>query len=292
MDYLDLKYLRGELALADLLAAQAETVGRPEYRRLVYQEGGSSLYHGDCRAMAEVATGSVDLIIADPPFNVGFSTYGGGVNDRQKPAAYAVWSREWIQECLRVLVEGGQLYALMPIKMMPWWLAEMKDLWAVHGGHLLVWCKTFAPQLHREATYIRAWEPILWVTKGKRPNVFRREYKYPDDADWLIGSSAVGETSSERWRKGHPTPRPSWLVEALLIRASEPGMTVLDPMMGTGTAARAALKLGRRFIGYDINPDYLKMTAEWLRQQPLDLGPLAERLPEQGHLLEQFALEL
>jgi DNA modification methylase len=291
VDYLDLKYLRGELALADLLAAQAETVGRPQYRGLVYQDRGVSLYHGDCRAMADVPTGSVDLIITDPPFNVGFSKYGGGVNDRQKPEAYAAWTRDWVQESLRVLVPGGQLYAFMPIKSMPWWMGEIRDLWAAHGGHYLTWCKTMA-NLHQEATYIRAHEPILWLVKGRRPRVFRRSYKFPDDADWLIGTSAVAETNNQKWRKGHPTPRPSWLVEALTIRASEPGMVVLDPMLGTGTGAHAALKLGRRFIGYDISEEYLEMAAGWLRQQVMDLGPLEERLPEQRPLLEKFALVL
>jgi DNA modification methylase len=223
--------------------------------------------------MSELDDGTVNLIITDPPFNVGFSCYGGLVDDRRSPQEYALWVREWVQECLRVLVPGGQLYALMPVKSMPWWLGEIRDLWDAHRGHYLTWCKTMA-NLHQEATFIRAHEPVLWLTKGGRPNVFHREFKFPEDADWFTGSSAVGEVEAQPFRKAHPTPRPTWLVEKFVLLASDPGMLVLDPMLGSGTTAWVSRRLLRRCVGYDINAEYLKLARRWLAQSAGEPGGL------------------
>jgi DNA modification methylase len=298
VDYRDLKYLRGELPLGDLLDQYGP---RPAYQGLVYQAGGVDLYHGDCRAMWQVPTGSVDLIITDPPMNVGFK-YGPDVNDRQKPEAYADWTREWIQECLRVLVPGGQLYALMSVNMIPWWLGEIKDLWAVHGGHLLVWAKTMA-NLHQEATYIRAHEPVLWLVKGGRPAVFHRAFKYAEesgpsipnlvahDRDWLLGGNAVGETEAVRYVKAHPTPRPVWFWRRFIIRATEPGMRVLDPMVGTGSSAWATKTLGRQFVGFDIDLVYLRIAQRRVAQAVMDLGPIGEAIDASQLALEEKWVE-
>lgn len=245
--------------------------------RILYHQDGVTLIHGDCRWMRELDDETVDLIITDPPFNVGFSSYGGGVNDRLSPEAYATWTREWIQECLRVLVPGGQIYALMPVKSMPWWLGEIRDLWDIHHGHYLAWCKTMA-NLHQEATFIRAHEPVLWLTKGGRPNVFHREFRFPADADWFKGSSAIGEVETQPFRKAHPTPRPTWLVEKFMLLASDPGMVVLDPMLGSGTTAWVSRRLGRRCVGYDINAGYLELARRWLAQPAA--GP--SELPQLG----------
>lgn len=153
----------------------------------------------------------------------------------------------------------------MPIKSLPWWLETIQDLWEDHLGHILPWVKTMA-NLHRENTYLRAWEPILWLTKGGKPNVLRRTFRFEDDKDSLIGLSAIGEVEAQPLRKAHPTPRPTWLVEYFLVRASEPGMVVLDPMVGSGTTASVARRLGRQCVGYDINPDYPRMASRWLAQ--------------------------
>ncbi|MFH1560069.1 MAG: DNA methyltransferase [Chloroflexota bacterium] len=159
--------------------------------RVLYNQDEVTLIHGDCRRMEELGDGTVDLIIIAPPFNVGFSRYGGSVNDHLPPEEYAKWTREWVVESLRVLKPGGQIYALIAIKSMPWWQWELRDLWREHRGHLLSWVKTMA-HLHFEKTWIRAWEPVLWLTNGGTPNVLRRTYRFEDDKDWLSGPSAIG----------------------------------------------------------------------------------------------------
>lgn len=260
--------------------------------RILYQQDGVTLICGDCRRMEEMEEETVDLVVTDPPFNVSFSTYGGLVKDSLMPGEYAAWTREWVVECLRVLRPGGQLYALMPIKSMPWWLGEIRDLWDEHRGHILTWCRTMA-NLHREKTYIRSWEPVLWLTKGGKPNVLRRTYRYEDDKDWLIGASAIGEVQAQPLRKGHPTPRPAWLVAYFLVRASEPGMVVLDPMVGSGTTAWVSRRLGRKCCGYDINASYLRLASRWIAKQVSDAGEIHEGPSSfrQAELIERWEAE-
>ena len=103
-------------------------------------------------------------------------------------------------------------------------------------------------------------------------------YRFEEDKDWLIGTSAVAEAEAVRLKKRHPTPRPDWLYEYLMVRASEPGMVVLDPMMGSGTGAYVARKLGRQFVGYDINRDYVDLSAQRVAQAPMAMEPVAEGL--------------
>ena len=251
--------------------------GNGRHPRVVYRQEGLALIHGDARDMRELPGDSVDLVITDPPFNVSFSTYGGGVKDSVSPEEYGRWSGEWLRECVRVLKDGGQLYAIMALKWAPWWLWEIRDLWVEHRGHILAWNKTMA-HLHREKTYIRAWEPILWLVKGGPPNVLRRSYRFEEDKDWFIGTSAMAEAEAVRLKKRHPTPRPDWLYEYFMVRASEPGMVVLDPMMGSGTGAYVARKLGRRFVGYDINRDYVELSALRVAQAPMEMGALQENI--------------
>jgi adenine-specific DNA-methyltransferase len=252
----------------DLLAVE----GNGRHPRVVFRQEDIALIHGDAREMLELPNESVDLVVTDPPFNVSFSDYGGGVKDSVSPEAYGEWTGQWLRECLRVLKPGGQLYAIMPLKWLAYWLPQVPAPW-----HLLAWCKTMA-HLHREKTYIRAWEPILWVVKGERPNVLKRAYRFEEDKDWLIGTSAVAEAEAVRLKKKHPTPRPDWLYEYFVVRASEPGMVVLDPMMGSGTGAYVARKLGRQFVGYDINRDYVELSAQRVAQAPMVMGELAEEV--------------
>lgn len=239
------------------------------------------LVHGDCRHMTELEDDSVDLVVTDPPFNVSQRhgrrdfDYGDGAQaDALPPEEYAAWCGEWVDECLRVLRPGGQLYSLMSLKWLPYWAPILRGRY----WRILPWVKTMA-FLHRENTYLSAWEPVIWIVKEGAKHELRRAYRFAEDKDWLIGGTAVGEAEVNRLKKKHPTPRPDWFYEYFIVRASKPGDTVLDPMMGSGTGARVSIRLGRRFVGYDINPKYVELSGQMAAQMTMDMPPVAEEVP-------------
>lgn len=222
---------------------------------------------GDSLHMSELADESVDLVVADPPMNLGVF-YGDNVDDNMNPDRYGDWIRRSVKECLRVLKIGGQLFMFMPIKWMPWWMPEIRDLWEENRGHLLPWCKTMA-HLHYEKTWIRAWEPVLWIPKGGSPAVFHRSYRFDDDKDWFIGTNGIAEVERLHMLKLHPTPRPTWIYKYFILLASDPGMLVLDPFLGSGTGAWAAKTLGRRFVGYEIVERFVQLSERRVSQEML-----------------------
>ncbi len=238
--------------------------------RVMHRQPGLILICGDATDMCELENDSVDLVVTDPPFNLGVN-YGASINDNMPPEQYAAWTRDWILESLRVLKPGGQLFALMPLISMARWLPEIRGLMERHRGHLLSWCKTMA-HLHRENTWIRAWEPVLWMAKGGTPAVFHRSYQFENDKDWIIGANAMGEAKGLPLIKLHPTPRPTWLYRDWILMASEPGMLVLDPFLGSGTGAAVAQNLGRKFVGYDLNEAWVHLSAERVRVEDGKVG--------------------
>ena len=201
-----------------------------------------AILEGDCRDMAELPSESIDLAIAEPPFLEGIA-YGDDTDDHQLKMEYLEFTDDWLREALRVLKPGGQVYAFMRLKWMDAWLPLIAHL----NWHIIPWCQTLAN---------RPWTPILWITKGDRPTVFRRTYRFEHDRDWLLGSSPIEESAGIHQQKRHRTLLPEWLYSYFIIRSSEPGMTVLDPMMGSAAAAHAATAMGRRFVGYSVNRDY------------------------------------
>ena len=90
------------------------------------------------------------------------------------------------------------------------------------------------------------------------------------DADWFVGPNAAGESRVTPEMRLHPTPRPTWLFEQFILRSTHPGDVVLDLMVGSGSSMVAARRLGRRFIGYDINPDYVELAAARVQRTVLD----------------------
>ena len=114
------------------------------------------------------------------------------------------------------------------------------------------------------------WEPFIWIVKGNKPNTFHRLMRYYGDMNWLVGPNATAESRNWAALGSHPTPRPLWLMEKLILRSSNVGDIVLDPMVGSGASVVAARRLGRRFIGYDLNPQHLDLVQKRLERTSTD----------------------
>lgn len=254
-----------------------------------------ALFCGDSRKMREVPDSSVHLVIADPPFATGFD-YGGATDDAMPPGDYGRWTGQWVDEVRRVLVPGGQLYAMLPLKWLAYWLpvfeaegrrrasSKLRFPW-----HMLAWCKT-ATAIHPEKTWLRAWEPIVLMQKGGQLLRYSKTYTYAGDKDWWIGTNGMADAEQNRSKKRHPTPRPDWIYDALITKCSAPGDVVMDPFLGSGTGAFTAKKLGRLFIGYDHHRPFVELAAARATQGVLTVPDTSDLSAIESHQTQLIAL--
>lgn len=233
----------------------------------VYNAEGVTLYQGDCaEVMGALPTGSVDLILADPPYNVSARGVGGRAHTtigrvltgtrpdgsrsyREIVRDFGAWDHGWdpepfLAEAQRVLRDGGALIAFTSE-----FLFEHYGRSGLDHRALLYWRKTNpAPNFRKQI--VRALEMAVWQTKGGhwtfnaggyRPNVW--------DGPIVSGYSTVNNHEP----RVHPTQKPLWLMHEWVQIFSEPSAVILDPFAGSGTTLRAAKNLGRRAIGIELH---------------------------------------
>jgi site-specific DNA-methyltransferase (adenine-specific) len=212
---------------------------------------GITIYHGDCReVLASLPDSSVDLVLTDPPYNVGFD-YGND-SDKQEQSAYLTWLDEIVGQVSRTMKQGSSLVCNIGIKHLP-------DTLPVLAKHLtyqwtFAWYKPNAMQFGK--TGFSVWGAMPWFSKGDA--VIGRKGQ-----DVLICPVTPQEID-------HPSPKPPRLYEAVLGRFD--GDLILDPFMGSGTTLRAAKDLGRRAIGIEIEERYCEIAAKRLQQEVLPLS--------------------
>jgi site-specific DNA-methyltransferase (adenine-specific) len=249
---------------------------------------------GDCLDLVPgLATGSVDLVYADPPFGSGRRRQGpagaSGYDDAWPGGmeAYPAWLRPRLAELHRVLAPTGSLFLHL-------------DWRSAHHGRLLL-DEIFGPAAFRNElvwhyglggrapanAFARKHDTILFYARGEA-NRFRPQrgpvtaamaakYAHRDhrgryqnahgrryylqggklwDSVWEIPSIAPGA----RERTGYPTQKPEALLERIVLAATDPGDLVLDPFVGSGTTPAVCRRLGRRFVAFDLSPQAIAVT--------------------------------
>jgi site-specific DNA-methyltransferase (adenine-specific) len=223
-----------------------------------YEQDGITIYHADCRdVLPTLEAGSVDLVLTDPPFNVGFN-YGTGLDDRKPPDEYGTWLRGVIDLAQDSLADGGWTFCWMAMPHCHLWHEWFPDGWRIFAS-----LKNFVQFRPTEIQW--SWDPVVFWQKGKRkskPFAGKRDYHMGNTA------AAVSRTQEAAW---HPCRRPIDTARYLVELASQPDDLVLDPFMGSGTTLRAAKDLGRRAIGIEIEERYCEIAAKRLQQAVLPL---------------------
>jgi len=231
--------------------------------------------------MKEVPDESVHLVVTSPPYNVG--------KEYEADLTLAEWralmGRVWA-ECWRVLVKGGRLavnvasVARKPTVPLHFYVLE--DMLAL--GFLLraevIWNKDVSrgprtswgsfrspsdPIIRDEHEY------ILIFSKGmfRRPNPLQRPATISKE-EFLLYTRSVWQMRAEgRWAAVHPAVFPEELPSRLIQLYTFLGEVVLDPFMGLGTTAVAAKRLGRHYIGYEVNAEYCRVAEQRLAQEVL-----------------------
>ena len=219
-----------------------------------YDQDGVTIYHADCREILPTLP-KVDLLLTDPPYNASFNADGTkkrGVVCKHK--GYAAINQEWDNETVMdvVLAWHGQSLAFCSFHLLGRYLHEKPPHQILH------WVKT-NPFPALGDYYSFSVEYILWWRDG---GAFNRG-GYTDVFSFPI---CGGDE-----RTGHPTQKPQALMEILIAKHTNPGDTILDPFMGSGTTLRAAKNLGRKAIGVEIDERYCEIAVRRLAQSVLPL---------------------
>ena len=196
-----------------------------------YENDNGVLYHGDCLEIMPHLE-SVDLIFADPPYFVGFKY-------EKIDTEYDYIEPEILYSCL---IESAQVVLITPgMKEYSKW-AQLNPLWQY------CW---FKPGSTRQSCLrgFNTWEPILVFGEIKKP-VWQDAVRLPDCVNHIKGKS------------DHPCPKPEALLLKLVDDFSEQGDTILDPFLGSGTTAVACEKLGRKWIGIELEEKYCEIAAK------------------------------
>ena len=231
------------------------------------------LHHGDClNILPKVAEASVDLIFADPPFNLG-KTYASGMDDSIPDQRYLEWSKRWIDACVRVLKPGGSFF----LYNLPKWNLAL--------GQYLNERLTFRHWIAIEMTYTLpisgrlypSHYSLLYYCKGPRPATFTPDrvatatcpkcfHELKDYGGYKDKMNPAGVNLSDVWKDIPPVRHKQFkrrteanelsikLLDRVITMASRPGDVVLDPFGGSGTTYAVSEIKGRRWIGVELGP--------------------------------------
>jgi len=246
---------------------------------------------GDCRqVLADLPANSVDLIFADPPYNLQLNsdlwrpnqTQVNGVDDDwdafDSLAAYDAFTQAWLTACRRVLKDDGALWVIGTYHNIYRVGAMLQDLgfWILND---ILWIKTNPMPNFRGVRLTNAHETLLWVTKRqgaaytfnyhalKRLNGGKQMR-----SDWRLPICSGAERVRIDGEKAHSTQKPEALLYRVLLAASDPGDVVLDPFFGTGTTGVVAKRLHRRWIGIEREASYVKIAHR--RLDAIQPGPM------------------
>jgi len=215
---------------------------------------------GDClEIMRQMPDESVDLCIADPPFNVG-KNYGKTTNDKQSHADYWAWLKDRLIEIYRLLKENSRLY-IFHTDIGVFQLKPLCELIGFRYSQTLIW---YGPNLVGSRGRIsKDWhcmhENILLFYKGKRTPMLSTH-----ESNCYSVQVCVRPQSNFKGGRDHPAQKPSKLLNSLISRS--PGQVILFPFLGSGVDTRAAKDHHRDFVGIEINSDYCEIAEERLAQ--------------------------
>src|SRR5205809_5071051 len=252
---------------------------------------------GDCIAeMAKLPAESVDLIFADPPYNLQLQ------GDLKRPddskvdavdddwgkfssfAAYDDFTRAWLLACRRVMKTAATLWVIGSYHNIFRVGAILQDLgfWILND---VVWRKSNPMPNFRGRRFTNAHETLIWAARepGGKGYTFNYEaLKAGNDdvqvrSDWTLALCTGEERlKGENGKKLHPTQKPEALLARVILSSSRPDDLVLDPFCGTGTTGAVAKRLGRRFVGLEREQAYAQAAEKRIaRLEPLEAPSIA-----------------
>ncbi len=249
--------------------------------------------HGDCiEVLKTLPEKSVDLIFADPPYNLQLSqelfrpnmTRVDGVDEAwdqfKSFEDYDAFTRAWLTGCRRVLKDTGTIWVIGSYHNIYRVGEILQDLgyWILND---VVWIKSNPTPNFRGVRFTNAHETLLWAQKkkGARYTFNHHAMKFLNDdlqmrSDWEIPVCSGKERLRVHGDKAHPTQKPEALLYRVILSSSNPGDKILDPFFGTGTTGAVAKKLQRHWIGIERDAGYVQLARQ--RIDGVDAGLFSE----------------
>ena len=244
-----------------------------------FASDGCEAYLGDALVVLreEIENKSVNLIFADPPYNIG-KRLADFVDRWPTESAYISWCEEWLDICISKLSDDGSLYVMSSTQSMPF--IDIILRCKMHVLSRIVWAYD-SSGVQARRYYGSLYEPILFCVKDKSSYVFNSEdvlveaktgarrrlidYRKPTPAPYSKTKVPGNVWSFPRVRyrmpeyEEHPAQKPEALLERIIRASSNKGDVVLDPFAGTFTTCSVAKRLGRRSIGIELQEQYFKI---------------------------------
>lgn len=265
------------------------------------------IIHGDAlQALSEcISDNSVDLVFADPPYNIG-KNFAGCLDKWDSDESYLSWCYNWLDLCIQKLKPTGALYVMTSTQFMPYfdlYLRERLDILS-----RIVWSYD-SSGVQAKRYFGSLYEPILFCVKDKRQYTFnasdilveaktgakrglidyRKNPPQPYSTTKVPGN--VWEFTRVRYRmpeyENHPTQKPIELLERIIKASSNEGDVVLDPFSGTFTTSYVASLLHRKSIGIELQEEYVKIG---LRRLGLSYTPINSPIKSPDTSLQSRAM--
>ena len=243
----------------------------------IFKNKNNKILHCDVfEGLSKLTNSSVDLIFADPPYNIGKDF--DGLIDFKEENHFLNWCYEWINECHRVLKDTGTFYLMNSTQNMPYLDIYCRKKFSIISR--IIWSYD-SSGVQAKRYFGSLYEPILMMVKDSKLYRFnhkdieviaktgaerklidyRKSPPMPYNNKKVPGN--VWDFSRVRYKmneyENHPTQKPEALLERIILASSKEGDTVLDPFSGSFTTGAVAKNLKRRFIGIEVNESYLKI---------------------------------
>jgi DNA modification methylase len=252
----------------------------------------NQIIQGDCvEVLNSMPESSVDLVFADPPYNLQLQnelhrpnmTKVDAVNDQWDQfdtfATYDNFTRTWLSACKRVLKSTGSIWVIGTYHNIFRVGTIMQDLgyWILND---VIWIKTNPMPNFRGVRFTNAHETLIWAStgKGNRYTFNHQGMKGLNEekqmrSDWWLLSLATGaeRVRDESGDKGHSTQKPEALLYRVILSSTNPGDLVLDPFFGSGTTGVIAKRLHRNWIGIEREEKYVKLAKKRTDAAQLEL---------------------
>lgn len=254
----------------------------------------NSILQGDCIELAnKLEDSSVGAVVCSPPYAMQRKKTYGGIDEKDYPE----WTVSWMEALKPKIKENGSIFIVIRPHIKNGQISDyvLKTRLAIRDNgwkecEELIWLKSDAPPLGSTKRPRRSWESILWFSKSKNPYMDLKVCgnKKSNRVGGFVGSNRFGEGGDSPISNGqkrilkkgtsrctdvvdvaigsmdrgidHPAMYPQGIPDFLIQTFSEKGDLILDPFAGSGQTGVAAIKLGRKFVGFEIKKEYCKIS--------------------------------